>query len=448
MKYNILTIWDLLLTPLFLYVIVSLAKKYRDKHFPEGHIYHKNFLRGLYLKLGGAIFIGLVYAYYYDGGDTFMYHLHARIINSADSIGTWFQLMRQVSPDQDPKLYEYSSQMQWYREASTYTVARIAALFGLINATSYMPIALLFAVVSFSGIWAMYTTFVNIYPKLYKELAIAFLFVPSTVVWGSSIYKDTICMFSLGWITYCMFRIFFNRDFSPKNLAILLVCIYLIAIIKIYILMALLPALTLWLLLTYSKKIKTVFARWIVNLGAVAVLAFGFTFVMRAFAAQLKEYSLENIIAKSKKTQSYILYMSELQEGSGYDLGDYEPTPAGILSKLPAAVNVTLYRPYIWESRKLIQLLSAIEATIFLIATIYILYRRGPKKFFFSIFTDPNLLFFFIFTVVFAFAVGISTGNFGSLSRYKIPCMPFFAALLLVIYKKQEKRIFSNTEAQ
>jgi hypothetical protein len=38
--------------------------------------------------------------------------------------------------------------------------------------------------------------------------------------------------------------------------------------------------------------------------------------------------------------------------------------------------------------------------------------------------------------MVFAVAVGASTSNFGALSRYKIPCMPFYFIMLLMLYKK------------
>jgi hypothetical protein len=40
--------------------------------------------------------------------------------------------------------------------------------------------------------------------------------------------------------------------------------------------------------------------------------------------------------------------------------------------------------------------------------------------------------------MVFAVAVGASTSNFGALSRYKIPCMPFFFVMLLLVYKKAD----------
>jgi hypothetical protein len=49
---------------------------------------------------------------------------------------------------------------------------------------------------------------------------------------------------------------------------------------------------------------------------------------------------------------------------------------------------------------------------------------------------DPTIQFCFVFSLIFAFAVGISSYNFGALSRYKIPCLPFYAIALILIYYK------------
>jgi hypothetical protein len=393
-------------------------------------------MQGLYLKFGGSLFIAIIYEFYYKGGDTFNYFYHSQVINSSldSSLTTWFNLLLRRSPDTDPYMYQYISQMFWYVDPPAYFVSCIAAVLGLLNGTTYIPIALLFAFLSYTGIWAMFQTFAKIYPKMHKQLAYAFLFIPSTFVWGSALFKDTVCMFALGWMTACTFRIFVDKDFSIKNFVLLILGFYLIAVIKIYIVMAFVPALGLWLLMNYSKKIRSVVIRWVLNIGFVGLIAYGFVYFSQKFAAELNEYSLENISKKAKKTQDWISFVSENTEGSAYDIGELDGTMGNMLQKFPQAVNVTLYRPYLWESRKPIMLLSAIESTIFLILSILVLFRTGIFKTFRKIFSDPNLTFFFVFTLIFAFAVGISTGNFGSLSRYKIPCMPFFGALLMILY--------------
>jgi hypothetical protein len=107
-----------------------------------------------------------------------------------------------------------------------------------------------------------------------------------------------------------------------------------------------------------------------------------------------------------------------------------------MMSKLPAAVNVALFRPYLWESRKAIVLLNALEAFLFLFVTLKLLITIGPIRIWKAISSDPNIQFCLIFTLIFAFAVGISSGNFGALSRYRIPCLPTFALVLTLIYYK------------
>ncbi len=395
---------------------------------------------GLYVKFGGAIFIALVYQFYYGGGDTFNFYRHSQVINSAldDSISNWIDLLFRKSPDLNPQLYKYTSQLEWYNDRSSYLVAVIGAVFGLFNGTSYLPISLLFAYFTFTGVWAMYRTFVNLYPQLHKELAIAFLFIPSTFVWGSAMFKDTVCMFGLGWMTYTTFRIFVNGDFSLKNLFMLGLSFYLIGVIKLYILLAFLPALALWLLLTYSHKIHTVGLRWMVNLLFVAMTIGGFFFFSKRFATEMNKYSLEKVAKTAAETRGWIAYASG-DEGSAYDLGEFNPSLVGMLTKFPQAVVVTLFRPFIWESKKVIVLLSGLEALLFLFFTVKVIAKR-KTKIFSLISKDPNLSFCLVFSIIFAFAVGISSYNFGALSRYKIPCLPFYAAFLIILYFNFETR--------
>lgn len=437
-----LTIWDVVITPFYLLIIILLAKWWRNRHYPQGHPLRKYFLPGLYVKLAGAIFIGLVYQFYYGYGDTLGYFDQSKIINSSldDSFAVWAKLLLRQSWDQDPRLYKYITDLFHYDHPDAYMVCSIAAVLGLFNGTTFLPIALLFATLSYSGIWAMYRTFFNIYPQLSKQLAVAFLFIPSTFVWGSGIFKDTICLFGLGWMTYCTFRIFINRDFSVKNLLLLAVSFYLIAVIKIYILLAFLPALCLWLLMTYSSKIRSSALRWTVNIGCIAGVLLAFNFLSKSFAEELDSYSIENITKTMEVTSGYLQIMSG-DEGSAYDLGKFDPTVTGILSKFPAAVTVTLFRPFPWEAKKAIVLLPAMEALVFLFFTLRAIVGIKRKAIRYT-FKDPTIIFCLVYSLIFAFAVGISTGNFGTLSRYKIPCLSFYAlAIILIDHQNRQRKM-------
>ncbi|RYF87433.1 MAG: hypothetical protein EON98_00425 [Chitinophagaceae bacterium] len=390
------------------------------------------------VKLFGAVFNGMLHYYYYGGGDTFNFFYHSGIINSAfdDSVVKWFNLLFHLPNAYDIDYYKYTSQMYWYRDPSSYTVSSIAAFLSLFTFRTYLPTAVLFAFISYSGIWAMFRTFSSLYPKLTKQVAIAVLFIPTTILWGSAVYKDTICMFGLGWLTYGVFRFLIQRDFSIKNIFLASVSFLIIAIVKIYILIAFIPALGMWILFTYTQSVSNKSVRRTIKLMAVTIVAFGSVQLMSVFSKSLGSYSLENLAYKAEETRQWIKYASETQEGSAYSLGDIDPSIGGMLTKFPQAVNVTLFRPYLWEVKKPIMLLAALESILFLIITVKVFYTVGWKRSWQTIIEDATIQFFLIFSIIFAFAVGVTTYNFGSLSRYKIPCLPFYALALILIYYK------------
>jgi hypothetical protein len=429
-----ITLLDYLLLPFFLVAIYLGAYFIRNSYYPEGHPWRKYFFPGLSVKIVGAILIGLLYQYYYEGGDTANYFYHAQVINSSfsESASKWVNLILRIPPWYDGNYSEYISKMYWYESPSEYTVACIAAFFGIINFTTYLPIAVLFGALSFTGVWALFRTFAVKYPQYTRYLAWTCLFIPSTIMWGSGIFKDSLCMFGLGWMTYGAFRMLLSRDFSIKNIAITMISFLLVATIKIYILLAFLPAVTLWILFTYSHRIPSYASRLFVKGFVIVTCTFGFLFLSQRYAVELGKYSLKNVATTSYITSSYIVEVSS--EGSSYSLGALDPSISGMLKKFPFAVNVALFRPYIWEVSKPLQILNALEALLFLWVTIKVLLSIGPKKAWKTINSDPTIQFCLIFTLIFAFAVGLSSGNFGALSRYRIPCLPFYATALVLIY--------------
>lgn len=375
-----------------------------------------------------------------------MYFDQAVVINSAfqDSMLTWAKLIFHFSYESNPELYKYIAQLPFYNDPSSYSVSVIAALFGTTNGTTYIPIAFLFSTLCFTGIWAMYVTFVKVFPRHYKQLAIGFLFVPTMLIWSSAIFKDTLCIAGLGWMIYATFRLFVDKDFSFKNILLLIVGFYLVATIKIYILLAFLPALALWLLMTFSRRIPNVALRYFLNLVFVGLVIGGFYIVSGQFEEQLNRYSLSSLAETSASTRNWINYSSGFG-GSAYDLGDIEPTLWGMISKFPEAVTVTLFRPFPWESTKLIIILTSVESILFFFGTIFLLVKKGVIATFRKIFASPTLTFFLLFSLIFAFAVGISSYNFGALSRYKIPCLPFYASLVLVCLYEKKPAVSSVT---
>jgi len=445
-----ITITDFILLPIYLFVVFIFASYFKNKYYPKGHPLRRFFMPAFTLKIFGAIFLGIIYQYYYKGGDTLNYWRQSEIINSSmsDSFWTWLRLITGSAEIYDVDVYNYTTQFWWYGiRTPEYLISVIGALIGLFTMTTYLPTAVIFAAISFIGVWKLYVVFTKLYPRLSKHLAYAILFIPSVIFWGSGFMKDTITLSCIGWVTHFFYLIFFENKKIVLNSIFAIFFIYVIFIIKSYIVMAFLPAVLLWGVGLLSYKIKDarliLFVRYFLYASAIAgiVLIGG-----RLQTEMFGQYNVESIGFKSFVTRDYLFRISNETDGSGYTLGDFDPTLMGMLEQAPAGVNVTLFRPYLWEARKPIVMISAFESLVYLIFTIVVIFRNNPIRVVQRILSDETLQFCLIFTLVFAFAVGISTSNFGSLVRYKIPCLPFYTAFLIILYYPPKQELVLRKE--
>ena len=445
-----ITITDFLLLPIYLFVVFIFAAYFRNKYYPKEHPMRPYFMPAFTLKIIGAVLLGIIYQFYYKGGDTLNYWHQTQVINSAmsESLGSWLRLITVQADLYDVDVYKYTTQLYWYGPKSPeYLISIVGALIGLFTMTTYLPTAVIFASISFIGVWKMAIVFTKLYPRLRKQMAFAILFIPSVVFWGSGFMKDTVTMSCIGWVTHFFYTIFFENKKIILNSLLALLFLYIIYIIKSYIIMAFLPAVMLWGVGLLSYKIKDtrliVFMRYFLYASAIAglVLVGG-----RLQTEMFGEYNVESLGYKSFVTREYLYKVSLDTDGSGYTLGDMDPTLMGMLEKAPAGVNVTLFRPYFWEARKPIVMVSALEALLFLAFTIVAIVRNNPLRMMQRIFADETLQFCLIFTLVFAFAVGISTSNFGSLVRYKIPCLPFYTAFLIILFYPPKQELISRKQ--
>jgi hypothetical protein len=169
--------------------------------------------------------------------------------------------------------------------------------------------------------------------------------------------------------------------------------------------------------------------------------------MVQLLGAEFSRYSLQNVMETAETFQSWHGYLAENANASGYTLGEFDGSLGSMITKIPAAVNVTLFRPYLWEVNNIVMLAAALESLLLLGFTLYILIRNGVGRTITSILTNPTVFFCLFFAIAFAFAVGFTTYNFGALVRYKIPCIPFFLAGLMILnLETTEKRIAASRE--
>ena len=333
-----------------------------------------------------------------------------------------------------PATLKYGGIFTWFTHAPTEDfVVRLCVVMALLSFSTYSVMALFFAVLSFSGMWAMYITFIKIQPQLYEKLALAVLFIPSVFFWGSGVMKDSLCIGALGWVFYAFYR----GAIEKKN--ILRVTITgLIAVVplletKIYILLAFLPPALLWVFNENSVRIKNAGLRLVAKPILLLVGGGLAYFAATTLTAGDARYDIDAIGERTKITADYLFTTSVAQEGSVYNIGKIDGSIGSMVKVSPQAIVVSLFRPFLWEVRNPIMLLSALEALFYLYFTIRTFYRAGVGRGLSIIATTPILTLCFVFSLIFGASVGISSSNFGTLVRYKIPLMPFYMCGLLIM---------------
>ncbi|TXH27649.1 MAG: hypothetical protein E6Q96_06215 [Cyclobacteriaceae bacterium] len=429
---------DFLVTPILIILVYITA--YVVRPYVTNELTRKYFFGGLTVRIAGALFLGILYQFYYSGGDTFNYHTHgSRVIWEAFMESPSDGLALIFSSGEDQQIaYKYSSQILFWGDSGSYFIVRLAAIFDLFTFSTYSATAILFALLNFTGMWLFFTVFAKQFPAQRKWIAVAVLFIPSVVFWGSGVLKDSVVLACIGILTYCVKKLFIDRRFSVSRIAMMLAAVIVIYNVKIYVLLCFLPAMLLWIYASEFYKIRSkVLKALLVPFVLALIVVSGFYAVVK-IGEDDKRYALENLSRTARITAYDIGFYTGKNAGSGYSLGELDDSFTGMLKLAPAAVNVSLFRPYLWEVRNPLMALSAAESFVLFILTLYILFRK--RSIFFRALGDPNVLFCLVLSVTFAFAVGVSTFNFGTLARYKIPLLPFYALALILIYYYQRPK--------
>jgi len=420
-------------------IIVELL--YKDQSIQK-YIYY-----GLSLKIFGGLFVTLIFNFYYKGGDIGTYYNEGRILANLvlESPDYFFRIFFYSPTGDDTELKNLFLGMHYINASDTLVVLKITAFLNLFSFNSYLVTTFLFSYVSFWCIWKLVTLFFEIYPNHKKFITWAFFFTPSLIVWGSGILKDTICFSCLCVIHYYLYRIFINNRFKMSYIFYILFTGYIILTIKLYILLAYAPCFSFMVTQHYKTHIKNLFLRAMIAPFIIVVsLAISYILVTQ-LGAQKERFSSEKIMETAKVQREYVHSISLKSEGSTYDLGEINDGLFGYFTKIPAAINVSLFRPYLWETRNPIMFLSALESLIVLFITIRLLYKRRFKNTVAVLSKDVNIQFCLLFGLIFSFFVGVTTYNFGSLVRYKIQGFPFYIVAILLLYylqKEEEKKTF------
>jgi len=444
LAWKILYTKDFILLPFFVAIWMLIFYFYRNKKY-SNTIIKKYFLPALGLRFLGAVLTALMYQYYYGYGDTFFYFFGARDIYNAllNNPKTAYELIAVDYQQWSLDAYNSVTLRGFFINPKEAMVIKLAGIISPIGLGSYIGTSFALTVFSFLGCWALYRVFYDLAPHLHKPLALAILFLPSMWFWSTGIMKDSIVIGALGFfVNGIYYSVISKKKKLLRSIFFIILGAFLMKNIKIYVLVAIFPATVVWVFFMIKERIQNDTLRKLATPIFFGVGAFGGLIVIQQLGSVFSEYTLEGFLEEAAKVQWWLKLSTERDNGTGYDLGVLEPSLGGLVAAFPKAVNVALFRPYPWEATKVIVLPSAIEALFTLFFTIYVFFKVGILTTLKVILGDPVILFCLIFAIIFAFAVGFTSFNFGALARYKIPCLPFYyIAMILLLDKIQKPKI-------
>lgn len=414
-------------------VIISKYKNERDKRL---------FLQAFYVKMIASVLFTLVTAFYYGGGDTEMYY-HSAI-----------DLQRAVSDNFDnfwkiytTKVINVKTDLMYYfifdgsryptfeamHGISNFLVPKLALPIGLLTDMSYVSMSMGFSFFALGGSIRLYKFFTYYYPDYWREIALATLFLPSAAFWSSGLLKDPLCFGSVGFLLYGVLSLFVKRRKIFWSIVWIVVSSLILFHVKVYILLALAPAIILWLFAEVNKVVENKILRRIMALmtfaAGIGTAFFLINYVSSDESAQ--QYRLDTFIETSQYNREIYREFSERETGAYFTIQTKNPALVVLYGMV-----ATLFRPFPWEISSIIVLFSALEALFFSFITFKLMYMRGFFNFFRKAIASPIFLMCLVFSLIFAAAVGMSATNFGSISRYKIPCLPFYLTMILILYRQ------------
>jgi len=444
---NLINIQDILIVPVLLLVVYFISTRIRNKNIADKP-YYKYFRKGLFIKIFAGLFFAGVYLLYYGGGDTVYYFAgsHSIVSMLSKDFITFFKL---IFGNHSLEVYSmFDRTTGWppyFRDINAFAVSRFNVPFYILGFGSYLGNTVIMNFILFFGVWRFYKMLIELFPENKKWLAYAVFYVPSVVFWSSGILKDGWTLTAILFSLTNFYNIFIVKRKIFFNILWLLFWSYISFSIRPYMFYATIASGLIWIGFNAVKSIESSFLRTIAMPFILLLLwAAGSVIIVKTGSVAGNRYSSIDAMLET----AYIIQddlKKDYYGGNSFDIGSFEPTIPGILSKMPAAVTAGIFRPFIWEGNGILMLLSGIESLIFMILIVYMLYKVKIIGIIPALLKNPFILSMFVLAVTFAFSVGLTTANFGALVRYAIPVKILLAVVIAqIIFETQKTSVNNN----
>ncbi len=368
----------------------------------------------LIFKLVMGIALGLVYRYYYQANDTWLFFEDAgKLADLArGDFRSYLQFLWRA--DQSQPVWHLLANTQ---ERSLFFV-KIVSGFALISGKSYWINAIYFSFISFISCWYLFQTVIKNFAESTKPAALAFLFLPSVIFWSSGIVKETLALAGLYCLASVFIKIIKGDTRTWVEWVLVLFSFYVAWSLKYYWTALFMAVVTTSLIIFLLRKRVVGLQRYKL-IGWVVIF-----FTLSAIASQLHpNFYLSRFLSVLITNHDDFVKISRPAALIHY----YQLTASwlSIFLNAPWALFSGLFRPFIVEANGMIPVFASIENLVLLVLTGACFFHRKAQP-------VDRLLFFstVVYVVLLCVFLALSTPNLGSLSRYRVGFLPFFTFII------------------
>ncbi len=380
-----------------MFLSISFFERYKQKFILSNHFYWF-----LIAKVAAGIALGLLYKYYYTGGDTFVFFKDAlTVINTSFTEMTRFLISGE---------WTSSTSLVYIHQYKALFFIRLISLPLWLCSGSYWGLAIVLSIVSFWSIWLLSNQLVEQFKLDERAVLFSFMYFPEVLFWSSGVMKE-----ALSFSFQCLALIGLFSLFKKKNklisLTLFIISSYLLFRLKFYIAATFVPALFAYGIVCYIPYWrKTVF---ILSYVSIMILA---TFLHPVL-------SLENLVQEVYANMIQTVHISEA--GKIIPFHFFDGTILGFILEVPNALLSALFRPFLWEGKNGLMAAVSLVRFDFLIGVILAMYFCKVVKL-----EGLVLVSYALCSIT---LLSLASPNYGTLSRYMIAAMPFLVLVVLVI---------------
>lgn len=382
------------------------------------------FFPALVFKMVCGVLLGLLYTYYYRGGDTTTYHSASHILTAhakQDAAGYLRLLFFNVF---ESEAFRASVPFTTYANFSnSFYFIKLLSVLNLVTSGLYYLNAFYLSLFSFWGAARLTAVLCQLFPQWRSAASLAFLFFPSVVFWSAGLSKDALMFGSMCWVISFALAVAHGQRISFWQILLLPLLLYVFIKVKLFYSAVMVPLLLLYIIIKRAAGKVGALKQRSRQVGAFLLAVAGGLLMAILLQGFLPiDFLLEH------STRSYYALLEMSLHGPHMVLENMEPSIKGMIYSYPEAIASAVYRPFFGEAWEPLYVLLGLENLLLLLLSVMAL-ASVIKGAGFRV--ELVHLLFLLFVLLLGGIVGLTTPNFGSLSRYRIVFLPFVVYLLL-----------------